>query len=235
MDKRKGNGIVPEVQTVEVPIHMIDDGEKRLDASFYGQDVINARILIDKLGINGINITSVGNLSDRAFWPGRFKRKYVSIKRGKPFLTPSEVFMFVPKARKFVIDFPEEAEIEENWLLITRSGTIGRSLITTKLLGNFVLSDDLIRIIPKSSDSIGYLHAYLNTWLGQAFLTKDRYGATVKHIEPHHVTSIPIPFIPEIEEEISQKVLEAHRLREEAQNKFLEAEEMIYSELSGSR
>jgi type I restriction enzyme S subunit len=67
--------------------------------------------------------------------------------------------------------------------------------------------------------------------MGQAFLTKDRYGATVKHIEPHHVATIPIPHIPELEEEINQKVLKAHRLREEAQELLLKAEEMLHSEL----
>jgi type I restriction enzyme S subunit len=80
-------------------------------------------------------------------------------------------------------------------------------------------------------NEIGYLYAYLNTWMGQAFLTKDQYGATVKHIEPHHVASIPIPRIPELEKEIHQKILKAHKLREEAQELLLKAEEMIYSEL----
>lgn len=67
--------------------------------------------------------------------------------------------------------------------------------------------------------------------MGQAFLIKNRYGMTVKHIEPHHVSGIPIPFIPEIEEEIGRSILEAHRLRKEAQEALLEAEGMIYSEL----
>ncbi len=93
------------------------------------------------------------------------------------------------------------------------------------------MSDDLIRIVPKDENNVGYLYAYLNTWIGQAFLIKDQYGSTVKHIEPHHVANILIPRIPELEEEINQKILEAHRLREEAQELLLKAEGMLYSEL----
>ncbi len=218
------------VQIVDVPVHWVNEGEKRLDAGFYAQDVIAAKILIDKIEHN-LKIQPISKLSSQIFWPGRFKRHYVSKKKGEPFLMPSEAFMFLPKPTKYVINYPEDVVIKRGWLLITRSGTIGRTLIATNYLENFVLSDDLIRIIPKKDASYGYLYCYLNTWIGQAFLTKDQYGATVKHIEPHHVANIPIPRIPKLEEEINQKILQAHKLREEAQELLLKAEEMLYSEL----
>ena len=217
------------IQIIDVPVHWVNEGEKRLDAGFYAQDVIAARILIEKVSKH-LDIQSIRDFSNQIFWPGRFKRHYVSKKDGEPFLMPSEVFMFLPKPTKYIINYPSEVKIKKNWLLITRSGTIGRILIATKYLENFVLSDDLIRIIPKGNNH-GFLYAYLNTWIGQAFLTKDQYGATVKHIEPHHVANIPIPRIPDLEEEINRKIFEAHKLREEAQELLLKAEEMIYSEL----
>lgn len=221
--------MIEGVQTVDVPIHWINEGEKRLDAGFYAQDVIAARILMERINKH-LDVQSISDFSNQIFWPGRFKRRYVSKNDGEPFLMPSEVFMFLPKPTKYVINYPPEVKIKKNWLLITRSGTIGRILIATKYLENFVLSDDLIRIVPKENN-YGFLYAYLNTWIGQALLTKDQYGATVKHIEPHHVANIPIPRIPDLEEEINKKILEAHKLREEAQELLLKAEEMIYSEL----
>ena len=48
---------------------------------------------------------------------------------------------------------------------------------------------------------------------------------------PYHLYNIPVPRVPELEEKINQKILEAHRLREEAQGLLLKAEGMIYSEL----
>lgn len=227
--KERDDMMMQGVQIVDVPVHWINEGEKRLDAGFYAQDVIKARILMDKVSQH-LEIQAISELSSRIFWPGRFKRQYVSKKDGEPFLMPSEVFMFLPKPTKYVINYPSEVKVKRNWILITRSGTVGRVLITTKYLENFVLSDDLIRVHPKENN-FGFLYAYLNTWIGQAFLTKDQYGATVKHIEPHHVANIPIPRIPDLEEEINQKILEAHKLREEAQELLLKAEEMIYSEL----
>jgi len=170
------------VQILDVPVHWINEGEKRLDASFYAQDVITARILIEKVRQH-LRVETVSELSSQIFWPERFKRHYVSKKNGEPFLMPSEVFMFLPKPTKYVTNYPSEVKIKKDWILITRSGTIGRVLIIMKYLENFVLSDDLIRIVPKENN-FGYLYAFLNTWIGQTFLTKDQYGATVKHIEP---------------------------------------------------
>lgn len=218
-------------QLLDIKSRWVFEGEKRLDASFYATDVIASKVLMTKLAENGIQLDRIEDLSEKIFWPGRFKRRYVSKKEGEPFLMPSEVIMFLPKPKKFIADYPKEVSIKENWILITRSGSVGRCLITSKPLKRYVLSDDLIRIVPKDETNVGYLYAYLNTWIGQAFLIKDQYGSTVKHIEPHHVANILIPRIPELEEEINQKILEAHRLREEAQELLLKAEEMLYSEL----
>jgi len=220
-----------ELQTVEVPVHMIDNGEKRLDASFYAQDVVNARVLIDKLIRKGTEIGEVNTLANDLYHRPRFKRKYVSKKQGLPFLTPTDLFMFPLRPRKSVIDPPEGLTVEPEWILITCSGTVGRCIISTSMISECILSHDIIRLLPKYIERLGYLYAYLNTWIGQAFLTKDKYGATVKHIEPHHISAIPIPFIPEIEEEISQNIMDVHKLRTAAQTDLLKAEGMIYFDL----
>ena len=67
--------------------------------------------------------------------------------------------------------------------------------------------------------------------MGRAFLTKNQYGATVKHIEPFHISEIPVPIIPNLEREIHEKILEVQVLREDAQSLFVQAEELLYSEL----
>jgi type I restriction enzyme S subunit len=236
MDKEERNSMrVDEIpfQWNTVRSSKTYEEDKRLDASFYSYDIVKARILIEELKRVGIGVKRLGDdfLSAKIFWPGRFKRKYVSRKEGKPFLMPSEVFMFLPRARKFITDFPKEVLIEKEWILITRSGTIGRCIISNELLSKFVVSDDLIRIIPSDKNLVGYVYAYLNTWVGQTFLKKTKYGVTVKHIEPQHVESIPIPIIPQIEKEVNEKILKAHKLLEEAQELLLKAVGTIYAEL----
>lgn len=218
-------------QVFDIESRWLFDGEKRLDASFYAKDVIASKILIGKLEESGIAIETIDIISKNIFHRSRFKRNYVGIGEGLPFLTPTDLLMFPLKPRKSVINPPEGLQVAPGWILVTCSGTIGRTIIANKFISPCILSHDVIRIVPNNKNLLGYLYAYLNTWMGQAFLTKDRYGATVKHIEPHHVAPISIPHIPELEEEINPKILEAHRLREEAQELLLKAEEMLYSEL----
>jgi len=209
--------------------------EIRLNASSYSFESIRARELLETLKTR-TSVELISNLSKRIFVGARVKRLFTNSKEGIPYLMPIDLFMFNLKPRKWV---RRETEDLDNWwvesltILITQSGTPGRCLLVNKLFKDKVVSPNVIRVVPnnKGFNIVGYLYAYLNTWIGQAFLTKDQYGATVKHIEPHHVANIPIPRIPELEKEINQKILQAHKLREEAQELLLKAEEMIYSEL----
>jgi type I restriction enzyme, S subunit len=223
--------VSPPFQVFNIESHWLTLAEKRFDAKFYTKDVVAARVILDKLNERGISINSIGDLSNDLFNRPRFKRNYVPVSRGLPFLPPKEVFVFPLKIRKGIINPPDGLTVEKNWILITCSGTVGRCIISTSAIANCILSHDLIRLIPKTDSNYGYLYIYLNSWLGQAFLTKNQYGATVKHIEPHHVSEIPIPLVPDLEREIHEKVLELQCLREDAQSLFLQAEELLYSEL----
>lgn len=214
---------------------IFQDPEVRLNASSYSFDAIKARELIEVIG-NRYSLVSINDLSKKVFVGARVKRLFTNAKEGIPYLMPIDLFMFNLKPRKWV---RRETEDLENWwvspytILITQSGTPGRCLLVNKLFKDKVVSPNVIRVVPNEEGYkiVGYLYAYLNTWIGQAFLAKDQYGATVKHIEPHHVANIPIPHILDLEEKINKKILEAHKLREESQELLLKAEEMIYSEL----
>lgn len=220
-------------QWITLGYHWIkEEGSSRLEASFYSKDIIEARNLIKKLREKKVDVKLLqdSSLSKEIFWPGRFKRTYVSEKEGKPFLTASQIFMFLPKAYKYIINYPENILIEKDWILVTRSGSVGRVRLSNEILIEFIVSDDLVRIIPNECDLLGYIYAYLNTWIGQAFLIRTQYGATVKHIEPHHVSSIPIPIMQD-SKEISEKMYKVHKLREEAQLLLKKAGQMLYEVL----
>jgi len=226
------------ISTDKAPFYFFDiesqwilEEDKRLNASYYGKDAVSARVIIGSLQQKGIAIKEAEELAEKIFWPGRFKRLLVSKDDGKPFLTPSEVMLFFPKARKFITAYPLEVLIEKGWLLITRSGSVGRSLIATDLLAQHILSDDLIRVIPKSREHTAYLYAYFNTWMGQAFLSKNQYGASIRHIEPRHVEAVPVPCIPNLSQKVAREILKAHKLREAAQALLLQAQDLMHTSL----
>jgi len=217
-----------EFQSFSLKTSLIDT-ELRLNASSYSLEYAESRRLIEEIS-KKVDVVKIEDLTKSIFHRPRFKRLYTNKKNGLPFLMPTDVFMFPLKPRKFIINPPKGLSVEKGWILLTCSGTVGRTIIATKQISECILSHDIIRIIPERRLT-GYIYAYLNTWIGQAFLTKDQYGATVKHIEPEHVANIPIPRIPEIEKEIHKKIMKAHEMIEKAQELLLEAERMIYTEL----
>lgn len=225
---------IESLKWVSIPLKFIlEDKELRLNAGSYSLEYLEAVSVIESLRNKGYVIEKLGRFAEDIFYPTRFKRVYTT-KQGIGFLMPTDVFQFFIKPRKFIKNPPKIASVKKNWLLITRSGSVGRTLITNSLLEKYCISDDIIRFIPKKEhlNILGYIYAWLNTKYGQALLTKNLYGATVKHIEPRHIAELPIPRIPEDKErEIHESIIKAHKLREEAQKMLMEAEELFYKEL----
>lgn len=220
-----------EIEVFNIKSKWVYSDKKRIDARYYSENNTAAKMIIDQLNVNGIQVEKFKNYAENIYWLGRFKKNYTSKKYGDKYLTASEAFMFIPKARKFIFHFPTEKIIADKTILITRSASLGRSIIVNEFLTNFKISDDLVRVVLKENSKIGYLFAYLNTWIGKAFLTMNKYGKTIKHIESNNIENVPIPIISSIEEEINQKMLKAFQIRNKAQKLLLKALDLLYSEL----
>lgn len=204
--------------------------KKRFDANYFKDEVLRAKSSIKSLDeYNKIN--TINELSKKIFKQSRFKRNYVDSKTGEPYLTPTDMFMFPLQPRKYIKDFPKGLKSERKWILLTRSGTVGRSIIANKPLSTCILSDDLIRIIPKEN-KLGYLYTYLNSWMGKALLKKDKFGMTVKHIDPHQVEEIPIPKLPEIEEKIHKKIKKSFELKEKTYELIQKSKNYLHNKLN---
>lgn len=225
--------LIRPIKTVFLKSYWLSLGELRLNASFYAQDVSTANRLIKE---SGYELTPLESLSKDVFYLTRQKRLYAKPGIGDPYLTPSELFFFKLASSKFVfvrkLQKPEEWFVDEGWILLTRSGKLGMPIIATKSLKKFIISDDVIRIVPKEDSYNGFLYAFLCSWLGHALLVKDEYGVTVKHIEPHHVKAILIPSYPkEIQLQIHRNILKAFSIREKARNMLEKSEQMLFQEL----
>jgi len=172
------------------------------------------------------------------FKPPRFDRTFVDDPNmGWPYLAPIDLVMFRPLRSRFIlkdVKNPERFFAKEGFLLITRSGSIGRIVYATKSLERYFITDDIIRVVCREDGLVlpGYLYAYLWSWAGNALLTRDEYGMTVRHIEPEHVREIPVPIPPkDVQQKIHGLVVEAWRLREEANRLEDEAVRRLLREL----
>jgi type I restriction enzyme S subunit len=116
----------------------------------------------------------------------------------------------------------KELELKKDWILITRSGTLGKVVYTSEDNENSIGTDDLVRIKPKNKEiKSGYLYAFLTSKFGYGLLTQSGYGGVVKHIEPHHVENILIPVFPESKQQkINDLIINSVKLRTDAISKL---------------
>lgn len=209
--------------------------ELRLSANSYSPEVIKSMKILELLS-KKFELMKVNDFSEKIFVGARSKRLFTTPDKGVPYLSPTDVFLFNLKPRKYV---SRETKDIENWwvepytILITQSGSVGRSIIVNDLFRDKVVSPNMIRVFPNTEgkEIVGYIYAFINTWVGQALLTKTLYGITVKHIEPYHVANLNIPLLHESDiKEINNEILKAYKLREKAQELLIEAERLFYEE-----
>jgi type I restriction enzyme, S subunit len=218
--------------STSVPAHWLLDGDQRLDAGYYSHDVATAWRVIRDCRVEVRDLSQVAAGID---YPGRFKRVYAPTQTdGTPFLTASEMIQFRPFTNEFLASSSGAAAIcavQPGWMLVTRSGTVGRCVIVGNRLSKFAITDDAIRV-QVGSVPIGYLYAYLSTWLGQTLIAKDQYGSAIKHLEPHQLATIPVPLLPEVvQQTVHDEIWRAYGLRDEANDLLDEADDLLHQEL----
>ncbi|MEM2146131.1 MAG: restriction endonuclease subunit S [Candidatus Jordarchaeaceae archaeon] len=206
-----------------------ENEEKRVNASSYSIESLQVLQILEKLKKKNIPVVSFREFCDKIFYPPRFKRTYT--RDGTLFLSSKDILNFVLTGKR-VQNVEQDYLVKKNWILVTRSGSVGRVMLTNKNFDDIGVSEHVIRVIPQKQAPVGYLYSYLSSSFGQPLLTSKIFGGVVKEIEPSHISNIPLPLLPESDiSKIDKKALEAHKLREEAQELLLNAEKMFYKEL----
>lgn len=167
--------------------------------------------------------------------PGRLKGVLVSPEYGTPFLAATQVFDVRPIPRKFLaIDRMQTAKdcfVNEGTILVTRSGSVGRSTLAHAPHRNVVISDDLLRVHAIDPRNYGWLYAYLHAPQVRAMMVGVHYGHIIKHLETSHLEALPIPTVDDTTaSHFSRRVAQilelrnnAYRLGEEADTLFSKA------------
>ncbi len=220
----------------------LEKGEMRLDAPYYSDAFMQAKKVVER---SPYPVVPLIELCDDIFRLNQFKRVWSDKKHGYPYMSATDLFHFKPfreqenPSRAYVAKGQHGGDakiksakkqdsvmhgkvgeerffVEEGWILVSCSGSVGRVMFVTNNMTHIFFSHDLIRIVPKKETLAGYLHAYLNSWVGQAFLKRDKYGGWVKHIEPEQIKSIPVILLPKnVREKIHQEVITAYQHRED--------------------
>ena len=188
---------LPKTESYILPSGLLaESNETRLDAGHYSPEFLNARRALNQ---SGLELKHLGSLVKNVILPNRIpKRIYVEADAGLPFLQGSHVVHFQPADLKFLspasLQNIDSIVIRAGWLLITRSGTVGRIAICPSEWDGWAASEHIIRIIPDERKCpSGYLCAFLASPLGQAQLSANVHGAVVDELTDDQLRNVLVP------------------------------------------
>ena len=83
-------------------------------------------------------------------------------------------------------------------------------------------TEDVLRVVPNTAKiPSGYLYAYLSSKFGIPLIASGTYGAIIQHLEPEHISGLPVPrFGAALEKKIHDLIEEAGSLRSDASSLF---------------
>ena len=206
----------------------------RLEATVYDVEGRKARAIIEKCKCVQKKLTGKDGIAE-AYTCARFKRNWVE-RSAFPIFQPSSILELYPKPDGYIAGNTntdiEALRVKKKQVLVTCSGTIGKAVYVSDTLNGKIFSHDLLRISCKDEADAGYLYAYIKSNIGNKMLTTNQYGAVVSHIEASHLQEIPIPYPAKpIRMEISKLIEKSFRLRDEANQYWDEAMNLLYSNL----
>lgn len=238
LDETETKTIDPEK---EIEIRMVSTEEfandYRLDAHFYNpmakKAADNIAEFSSKYGqLNNPNITS------HIYYLNRFSRTFVSKEYGIPYLAGKDLIMIKPYDISYLSKTEtynlNEYKLKKGWILMTCSGTLGRTCYIWNNYENWVGTHDLIRIISSTEFDSGYLLAFLSSPYGYHQALRYKHGAVIDHLTPDQISEILIPIPEDIKiKEIGDLVRQAYDLRAEAIYLEEEAQKILTIALTG--
>lgn len=203
-------------------------GERRMEAENYLADGYGIRLAFKSKTSGWKELRHLVSVRQ----PGRLKGILVSRDYGTPFLAATQVFDLRPQPRKWLsvdrIESPDELFVKSGLILVTRSGSVGRSTLACKVHEGLVISDDLLRLEAKQELMQGWAYAYLRSSHARAMMVAARYGHIIKHLEVSHLDELPFPVVRDaLAKEFGSKLRSILRKRDRAYELFAEAEELF--------
>ena len=220
-------------------IKISDMGEcrSRLDGSYH---LSEGQIVKKKISSSPYPLLNIGEVTDRIWHAGRWKRVYVDNPKtgitllGSSAMLKGDLSHEKLISKKYTDDIPDKI-LQAGWILISCSGTIGNCAFTNAQHAGKLASQHVIRLKPNNILGAGLIYAYLASKYGYVMLTQGTSGSVIQHIEPENVEVIPIPNFPDsFKIEVDRLIQDSSRLRDEAMFE-LEAADKLLKEKAGLR
>lgn len=117
--------------------------------------------------------------------------------------------------------------------LITRSGTIGRTVYARQEMADMAISQDVLKVVADEDKILpGYLYAYLSSRFGIPQIVSGTFGSIIVHIEAENIADLLVPRLgKKLEERVHGLVQEAANNRTGASRQIAEAVELLIDSL----
>lgn len=145
-----------------------------------------------------IEYIPISGLVKNIFVGGRGKRMYVE--NGIPFLSSSDMMLYNPKrnCKKVSKNTPglKSMLVSKYDILISRSGTVGNTVIVGDDLTNTAISEHALRlVIDKDKISPNYVFCYLKTTHGKRCLEASSFGSVIITLNEDLIGNINLPIL----------------------------------------
>jgi len=216
-----------DVLWAPVSSKLLSRGDRRLEASTFLTDGFGLR-----QGLEALPSTVPMSELVEAWMPGRLKGYPVDEGRGLPYLSAGQVFESRPRVRKWLAEAmvadPESLKVNLDWLLLSRSGEVGRLTAVYDEHLNKIISDDLVRVVPRDPLDYGWLYAYMKTPTFFAIARGAQYGHMIKHLEPEHVLAMPVAMPdPGLRRDVGQDAKNALEMRQASRRLQAQADKLL--------
>jgi len=197
----------------------------RFDAFFHGTPALNADRLIAEIA-SRMPVKTLGECVVRVFETPRFGRIPVDDpKYGAPFMSIADLARIDPVSDDYISKrqvAAMEAEVESGWLILPRVGQLqglfGHVVCIPPHLNGTAVSDNNIRIVPRTREDSGYLFAALSSEICYRQIIRRACGTSIPYLDSARVRQVPVPWPDDqqLRASIAMKVNEAMDLRSEA-------------------
>lgn len=210
--------------------------EIRLEANFHNPIVRAAVVNIRERAVKN---NTVGELSRDVIMGARFKRNYVESAYGTPFLSGKNIVQIRPSEVKHLstneTEDLKDMIVARGWILVTCSGTIGRTCFVWHNFENFAASQHILRVLPNEDEvDPGYLYAFLSSEYGYQQIIRFRHGSVIDEINDEQLKKVIVPLpSPAQQKEIGDLIRQAYEKRADALRLEDEAQEILMREIQG--